>query len=142
MWYFILNNKLFYFNDICQTYLDLCNKNNQYYCCVKNNKLKYKIFGSLMYIDLKMMYCFYENELYSLIKLYNDKDNDNYDSIILDYNPSCSITKSVFPQQDYNCNFIIPNDCPHKYNCHNRFCNEHNKDLIGYNFPFVKYDSH
>lgn len=142
IYYYINDNKYIIFGPNAQQYLSICN-NNQPFCVLRHSNRKYKIFGSLLYIDFINKHVFWEHSLHNLFKLYIEPiaPNDN-NFIIQEMYPACSITSFIFPGLNFKLyNIIIPKTCEHKDNCHNRYCKEHNSHLIGYNFPMI-YNKH
>lgn len=138
MWYYVYNNLIIYFDEMCQEFITKCFKNKQPYCCLKRKDLDYNFYGSIMYIEFKNMKIFWENDIFNTVKLFfNDEFEIVKKYIVANYVPSCSITKSHFPlYPNLKSNILV--NCPHKYNCHDRFCKVHNYEHIGQNFPFSK----
>lgn len=141
IYYYINDNKYIIFGPNAQQYIDKCKL--QPFCVLKSSNKKYKIFGSLMYINFVNKNVFWEHSMHKLYKLYASSiapKGNNF--IINEMYPACSITPFIFPGLNMNSyNILIPSTCEHKNNCHNRHCKEHNSHLIGYNFPFM-YNKH
>ncbi|CCU55460.1 unknown similar to AMEV211 [Adoxophyes honmai entomopoxvirus 'L'] len=136
MWYFIINNNNIIFNNECQDYINKCFSNHTY-CALKEVDKSYDYFGCIIYLDFNIMKAYYENDIFKTYTLLNQ--NIDYENISDNYIPTCAISDHYFPH--HRKLFYIDNAyCPHKHTCHDRFCKEHNDELININFPFVKYN--
>ncbi|CCU56432.1 unknown similar to AMEV211 [Mythimna separata entomopoxvirus 'L'] len=138
VWYFINENNNIIFNHECQIYINKFINNHSYaYCALKEADKMYKEYGCILYIDFKIMKVYYENDIFKTYDLVNNDINEESTDL---YVPTCSISDHYFPHHDkiFYVNNIY---CPHKNPlCHDRFCKEHNIELISINFPFVKYN--
>ncbi|CCU56109.1 unknown similar to AMEV211 [Choristoneura rosaceana entomopoxvirus 'L'] len=137
VWYFIINNNNVIFNPECQIYINKCFDNHTY-CALKEIDKPYKQFGCIIYLDFNLMKVYYENDIFKIYNLLNT--NIEYEDVSENYIPTCSISDHFFPHHN-KLLYMYNKYCPHKnINCHDRFCIQHNNDLISVNFPFYIYN--